>query len=120
MNTPIKPAIHGIIDYAFAAINLVVPRVLGLNKAAVKTYTQLGAGFLGAAAVTDTDVAIKPMISMQTHKTIDTAVLAGQTLLTFTPMIRKDKKALMFHLGFMALAVAHYILTDYESTDKSL
>jgi hypothetical protein len=35
-------------------------------------------------------------------------------LLTLTSFIRKDKKALGFHLGFLTLALANYLLTDYD------
>jgi hypothetical protein len=59
-------------------------------------------------------VALKPVLTFQDHQKLDAAFLVGLSLLTFSNFIRKDKAALGFHLGFLGLAVAHFLLTDYR------
>jgi hypothetical protein len=34
--------------------------------------------------------------------------------LSISRMIKDEKKALVFHLGFLGLALVHYALTDYK------
>jgi hypothetical protein len=112
---PVTPALHGIIDYIFSGIQLVGPTVLGLNDKAAKTYGTLGAGFLLGNAFTDTPVGLKPVLSFKDHQKTDAAFLVGLAGLTFIQFIRRDKRALAFHLGFLATAVTHYLLTDYDA-----
>ncbi len=111
---PVTPKAHGIIDYVFSGVLLYGPYVASLGDAATKTYNALGASFLVGNAFTDTPVGIKPVLSFKHHQKTDLAFIAGLTLLTAASFIRKDKKALSFHLGFLAAAAAHYLLTDYD------
>lgn len=117
---PIKPKAHGVIDYGFSSIQLAVPTAIGMNDKACKTYQALGAGFLVVNALTDTPAGIKPVIPFKYHQKADAAFLAGLSLLTFSKPIRKSRRALFFHLGFLSVAIAHYVLTDYEEKPKSL
>jgi len=116
MNTkPVKPKVHGIVDYVFSAVQVAVPALLRLNSKAAKTYGALGTGFLAVNALTKTPVGLKQVLSFKEHQKADLGFLAGLSLLSLTSFIRKDKKALGFHLGFLAIAIAHYILTDYNA-----
>lgn len=110
--------IHGIIDYALAGVQMVLPSYLGFSKKNVKTYLDLGSGFLAVNALTNTPVGIRRVITMRDHEKADAAFLVTFTLLTFTKNLSKDKKAFSFHLAMLGLSVAHYLLTDYE--DKVL
>jgi hypothetical protein len=56
-------------------------------------------------------VALKPAISFKDHQKADAVFLTGLSLLTLANFIRKDKRALGFHLSFLGTAVAHYLLT---------
>lgn len=118
MNKPVTPAAHGVIDYIFSGIQLAVPVLIGMNNKAAKTYGVLGAGFTAINALTDTPAGIKRSISFKGHQKADIGFLAGISLLTFSNFIRKDKKAFAFHLGFLTVAVAHYLLTDYKAGSK--
>lgn len=113
MKKPVTPQTHGIIDYVFSTVQLALPSALGLPKRAAKTYGALGAGFLAINAITDTPVAVKPLLSFKTHQRLDAAFLIGQAAMAFLPPVRKNKKTLAFHLAFLATAVTHYVLTDY-------
>ncbi|WP_460985474.1 hypothetical protein [Spirosoma fluminis] len=117
-NKPVKPELHGIIDYVFAGVQLLVPSVMGLNAKATRTYQALGAGFLAVNALTDTPAGIKPALTFKEHQKLDATFLVGQTLMALVPFIRNDKKALAFHLGFLSGAIAHYVLTDYDAGTK--
>ena len=115
MKTPIDSKTHGIIDYAFAGIQLFVPALLGINDQATKTYRSLGLAFLGMNSITDTPVGIRKIISLTSHQKADTGFLAGLAVLTTSRSIHKDKKTLVFHLGLFSVAVVKYLLTDYNS-----
>lgn len=115
MNKPLSPTAHSVIDYVFSGVQLAGPSLLGLNKSASRTYQALGAGFTIVNALTDTPAGIKHLIPFRGHQKADLGFLAGTTLLSMASFIRKDKKALYFHLGFLALALTNYLLTDYES-----
>lgn len=117
-NKPIDARAHGILDYVFAGIQLIVPSVIGLSPTAIKAYEAIGLGFLAANALTDTPVGLKPVFSLQDHRKIDEVSLMGQSLLTFSPFIRNDKAVLSFHLGFLGAAIANYLLTDYDHPVK--
>jgi len=119
MNTkPVTPTLHGTIDYAFSGIQLLAPLALGLGPQMAKTYGALGLGFLGVNAFTDTPAGIRHSISFRNHQRLDLSFLAGLSLLSMVRFIRGNKKALRFHLAFLGLAVAHYVLTDYKSGSR--
>jgi hypothetical protein len=116
MKKPITPKMHGIIDYALSGIQMFVPSILGFNRKIVRSYLDLGSGFLGINALTDTPVGIRRRISMRDHQRADAAFLATLTLLTFTKAMEKDKRALAFHMALLAVSFSHYLLTDYDHT----
>lgn len=103
------------IDYGFSAIQLLAPIALGLNKKAQRSYQSLGTGFLAMNAVTKTSVGLKPLISFKEHQKADLVFLAGLAGLSFFKSIRKSRLSLGFHLGFLAVAMANYLLTDYNN-----
>ncbi|SFC35601.1 hypothetical protein SAMN05421747_10967 [Parapedobacter composti] len=115
MKKPIDAKRHGIIDYAFTGVQLLGPSLLGINGNVRKTYQALGTGFAAVNAFTDTPVGLKPVISFKGHQKADISYLLGLSLLTASSMIRKNRRALAFHLGFFAAALAHYVLTNYNS-----
>ncbi len=112
---PVNPRLHGIVDYAFSAILLTLPSALKLNKRAKQTYAATGAVFLGMNAITDTPVAIEPLITLETHQKADAAFLGSLAALTLADFVQNGKRTRWFHLGFFALAVTHYVLTDYKA-----
>ncbi|GAB3335292.1 hypothetical protein GCM10027299_44160 [Larkinella ripae] len=116
---PITPTLHGILDYGFAGVQLAAPSALGLNGQIVKTYQALGAGFLAVNALTDTPVALKRVIPLPDHQKMDAVILTGLSLLTLASFIRKDKRALGFHLGFLGAAITNYLLTDYQAGSRT-
>ena len=119
MNTkPLKPTVHGIMDYAISGALLSAPYLIGMNRTAANTYAGIGAGYSIINALTDTKAGVKKMIPFDQHKKADIGMLAGITLLSLTSFIRKDKRALNFHLGLLALAGLQFILTDFKATSR--
>lgn len=116
---PITPYAHGLLDYALSAVELAVPSLLGLNEQARKTYVGIALPFAGVNALTDTPVAITRRLSFKNHGRLDAATLVGLGALTLAPFIRRDRKALAFHLGFLALAVTNFLLTDYDALPEN-
>lgn len=115
MKKPVTPAAHGLIDYVFSGLQLAAAPLLHLNNKTTRTYQALGAGFTLVNALTKTPVGIKPLIPFKGHQKADLGFLAGLTLLSFAPFIRKDRSARIFHLSFLTIALLHYALTDYDS-----
>jgi hypothetical protein len=120
MKKPIDSKTHGIIDYVFGGIQLIGPSLIGMNKEARITYQMLSTAFTGVNVLTDTPVGLKKVISMKGHQTADITFLAGMAALTASSMIKDDKKALTFHLGFLGLALVNYVLTDYSNKSEQL
>lgn len=112
---PLSPFQHGIIDYGLAAVQLAGPTLLGLNKKTTKLHQLFGLKLLGMNALTDTPAGIKPVISLKTHKKADLAVLGSMTALTAMNHISNKRRSIIFHLAFVGISAAHYLLTDYKS-----
>ena len=117
MNKPITPKMHGMIDYAMGSALAVLPKVIGLNPAAVNTYMGVAGNILAVNAMTDTPAGVSRVMSVDAHRKADMATLGGLAMLTFAKPFRHDKKALGFHLGFLTLALAEFLLTDFNSTN---
>lgn len=111
----LSPKMHCTIDYAFSAIQIFVPKLLGLPKSVQRTSQVLGSSVLALNSLTESPVAVKPVIPFKTHYNIDIPTVAGLALLTFTTDIRTNKKALIFHLSFLALATLNVLLTDTKA-----
>jgi hypothetical protein len=113
-----SPTAHGIADYVITAANVVVPMALHLNPNAKKLFTALSGGMLLLNGVTNTPVGIKKELPFEDHRKADLVLLAGMALLPMLGMIRKNKKTLYYTLGFLGLAAANYLLTDYAAGNR--
>jgi hypothetical protein len=114
MKKPLTPKAHGVLDYVFSGVQLLGPSLLGINRKASNTYRAIGAGFTVLNALTNTPVGLQKRIPFKTHQKADIGFLVGMSALSLAAPIRKDKRALAFHLGFLAVAILHYALTDYN------
>lgn len=115
MNTrPISPIQHGIDDYVFAAIHLIAPPLLKLDKATVKTHRMAGVNLLANNALTDLPTGVAHVIPLHIHRVIDIAGVTNLVVMTMKKDIRKNKKALLFHLGVTALAALHIVATNWK------
>ena|SRR5690606_2964196 len=115
MKKPIDSTTHAIMDYSMSGIPLLLPALLGLNRKARRTYQAMGLAMLGLNTLTDTPVGLTKLISVKDHQKADAGMLAGLAAMTASKMVSKDRKGLAFHLGFITLVAAQYLLTDYDS-----
>lgn len=116
---PISPVVHGIIDYGFAAALLVIPRVLKLSKKAKKLYAVNAVNTLLYSALTDYPAGLKRIIPYSLHRTKDIENVTALTLATLYKPLRKNKRALYFHIGIIAAALLTISLTDWNADTKS-
>ena len=115
---PITPAVHGLVDYAFAAALFAVPGLIGCNKKTVQLYRGLALEVFFYSALTRHPLALLPMIPMKAHKLIDLANLTGLSLLTGYKGIRRNKRAVGFNLGMVALGITTVMLTQWRKKDR--
>lgn len=114
MNTNVfSPTQHGINDYILSATMFTAPSLLGLNEDAKKLYAVLGTNLLGYNILTDHPVGLKPVISYDTHEKIDIGNVATLAVLTFHKAIRKDKRALPFHIACVSIAALNVLFTKW-------
>ena len=116
---PISPAVHGLIDYALASSLLTIPSVLGFNKKVKTIYAAEALALLVYVALSDHPAAVKPVIPFTMHGKIDPFNVGQFALQTFSKPFRKDKKAMLFNIGFTAIAGITVLLTDWHGKTKT-
>ena len=115
---PISPKVHALIDYALVGSLFAMPSLLGFNKKVKEIYAAEALALLVYVALTDTPVAIKPLIPFPIHGKIDPFNVGQFALQSFFKPFEKDKRALIFNLGFTALAGLTVLLTNWNGLTK--
>ena len=113
---PITPKIHGINDYLFSTVLFIGPHLIGLNRRLSALYSVLGINLFLYNAFTNQPVAIKKMIPYHDHLKLDCINVATLGLLTFYKPIKNNRKAGIFHIAFVSLAIINVLLTDWEKS----
>ena len=84
----IPPTIHGLLDYAFVLLLLLLPRLLGWSDSAILFLSLLGLTTLIYTAITCFKFGVFELIPMPVHLLLDglgsLALLAGAIFLTST------------------------------------
>ena len=114
-NKPISPKMHGIIDYTFAAGLLILPSLFGLNKKARNLYKVMAAEMFLYSSLTNYPAGLSPLIPYETHRKLDVGNIAGMAADTLYKPIRKQKRAMIFHLVATTIAIASVLLTDWKA-----
>ncbi len=115
---PISPKMHSLIDYALVASLLTMPSLFSFNRKVRKLYTAEALLLLVYVALTDQPVALKPLIPFPVHGKIDPFNVSQFALQSFIKAFRKDKKALLFNVGFTIIAGTVVALTDWNGSTK--
>ena len=116
---PIKATAHGEIDYGFAAVNVVVPPLLGLRGPALAIPGFFAAAQGGLNALTRTPVGLKPVVSLRTHGWVEAATIPTLALLSGRSGALSSTRAKVY-FGAMALALGTvYALTDWDAPADS-
>lgn len=118
-NKPVSPQTHGIVDYALAGSLLVLPSIFGFSKKVKTLYAAEAVILLTYVALSDHPAAVKPVIPFTTHGKIDPYNVTQFALQSFLNPFRKSKKALLFNIGFTALAGITVALTDWSGKTSS-
>ena len=121
MNTkPISPKTHTIADYALVGSLLIAPHLFGFSKKIKALYLTEALVLLPYVALTESPVAVKPLIPFTTHGKIDPFNIAQFALQSFWKPFRKNKTALLFNIAFTAVAGATVLLTDWNGRTKKI
>jgi hypothetical protein len=115
---PITPAMHGLVDYAYATALLTVPGLIGCDRKTVRLYQGIAVEVFLYGALTKHRYALMPRIPMKAHRIIDVANLSTLSLLTAYKRIRRNPKAVAFNLGMVALGVTTVLLTQWYKRDR--
>ena len=115
---PISPKVHGISDYVLVGSLLAFPTLLGFDKKVKTLYTAEALFLFVYVALSDHPAAVKPIIPFTTHGKIDPFNIAQFALQSFWKPFRRDKKALLFNLGFTFAAGTIVLLTDWHGRTK--
>ena len=116
---PISPKLHSLIDYALVGSLFTLPSLLGFNQTVKKIYGAEALALLVYVALTDQPVAVKPLIPFPVHGKIDPFNVAQFALQTGLKAFRKEQKALIFNIGFTAIAGLTVLLTDWNGPTKT-
>ena len=105
-------------DSIFSGIQKFLPHVLGLNSKTSKIVGLIENKILGTNALSTAPMSIRGLVGLTGNKTADLGILTVLSVLTFSKLIKNDKKAFVFHVGFLSLAAANYYFTDYDSKEE--
>ncbi|RZJ31987.1 MAG: hypothetical protein EOO48_00350 [Flavobacterium sp.] len=119
MKKIISPKMHGMMDYALGTALMTLPAMVGVNEKASGNYRKLAAGMSTLNVLTDTPAGLRKVIPFKTHKKADAGLLGMLALATMSKTIRKDPKALAFHLALLGVAGLNYALTDYNAVGSA-
>lgn len=112
---PISPALHGLIDYGFSAVNLTLPAALGLTGSAriVPAGWAVAQGLLNA--FTNQPYAVKRSIPFSAHGHAESVGLPALFVTTALSGAVKQPRARVFFGALFVALVTNYILTDYDA-----
>ena len=80
MRKPISPTAHGVVDYAFVAAGVTIPRLLGWDDASRRASDLVAGATLVSSLMTDYRLGLFRVLPMKGHLALDavqTAVLTG-------------------------------------------
>src|SRR5215212_8785183 len=114
MNKNIDPATHAALDYGLAATQLLGPELLGLGMRANAIGALLGTVFGATTALTDTPLAVKPIIPFATHGALEVPLIATTAIVPWITGAMKRPTAKLFFLSCIGMALANWAMTDFN------
>lgn len=112
---PIKPRVHGIIDYVACGTMLAAPSLLGLNGAARTASYAFAGTYLVISALTDYPPALRRTIPFPLHGKIELSSVPALAALPFVVASLKGSKERAYFLGLAGTVLGAYTLTDWEA-----
>jgi hypothetical protein len=121
MEKTIDPATHAALDYSLSAAQFLGPELLGLGVRANVIGTLFGALYGATSALTDTPLAVKPVIPFATHGKLELPSIAAMAVVPWITGAMKRPTAKLFFMSCIGMALANYAMTDFgdsgEQTD---
>jgi len=80
MQKPISPTVHGVVDYAFVAAGVVLPRLLGWDETSRRASDAVAGAALASSLMTDYGGGVFRLLPMRAHLALDavnTVALTG-------------------------------------------
>ena len=115
---PIGPTAHGAIDYGFVTLQTLAPSLFNL-KGTARTLCYAFAGTQGIInTFTDHPLGLKPLIPLRVHGQLETPFVPALILLPWVTGALKQRNARIYFLSFFGIALANYLLTDYDAYDR--
>jgi hypothetical protein len=115
---PIGPAAHGVIDYAFVAVQLLAPSLFDLRGPARSITLLLGTLQGVVNALTDHPLAVRRLIPFKTHGQLELPFVPGLILLPWVTGAFRQANARGYFAGFFLVALTNYVLTDYRAKER--
>jgi hypothetical protein len=113
MEKTIDPATHAALDYGLSAAQFLGPELLGLGVRANVIGTLFGAVYGATTALTDTPLAVKPVIPFATHGALELPSIAAMAIVPWITGAMKRPKAKLFFMSCIGMALANYAMTDF-------
>jgi hypothetical protein len=119
MEKTIDPSTHAALDYGLSTAQLLGPGLLRLGFRANAVGTLLGTAYGATAALTDTPLAVTPIIPFGTHGAMEPAFIGAMAIVPWITGAMKRPTAKLFFLSCIGMALANYAMTDF-SVDTQL
>jgi hypothetical protein len=117
---PIGPKLHGAIDYGFVTLQTLAPTLFNL-KGTARTLCYAFAGTQGLLnTFTDHPLGLKPLIPLKVHGQLETPFVPALILLPWVTGALKQRNARYYFLSFFGIALANYLLSDYNAYEREL
>lgn len=117
---PIGPKLHGAIDYGFVTLQTLAPTLFNL-KGTARTLCYAFAGTQGLLnTFTDHPLGLKPLIPLKVHGQLETPFVPALLLLPWVTGALKQRNARYYFLSFFGIALANYLLSDYNAYEREL
>lgn len=117
---PIGPRLHSIIDYGFAAGNLVLPGLLKLRPAVIGVFAAFGIIQGTLNTLTSQPYAVQKVVPFKLHGAIEKSSAPLYVLAPLVAGAARDRRERLYWLGLGAVLVLVYNLTDWDAkkTDR--
>jgi hypothetical protein len=116
--TPIGPKAHGAIDYGFVTLQALAPTLFGLRGSARALCYAFAATQGVLNVLTDQPLAWKRIILFRAHGQAETPFVPSLLLLPWALGAFEQENARRYFTAFFGVALANYLLTDYDYYER--
>jgi hypothetical protein len=119
MRKPIKPKVHGIIDYTTSSAVAMAPRLLNMPKRAAALCYGLAGGYTALSMLTRYPAGAKKVVPFKAHGATEAIIGAALPFMPHLMHFEKKKRARNFFYGLTAMTAAVALMTDWNATTSS-